>query len=129
MALPTDEKVDFLVCDAVRQNSAGKLDIAGYYPTYEVKLEPGAKLPATLNLTFVFVLKDGEGRFRATLRLTDPLGKELLRLELPEIDKQAGAGHAMMLPVAQIPVTCSGNFTISMEIDGQPYQRTVRIFQ
>jgi hypothetical protein len=129
MALPTDEKIDFMICDAVRQGPDGKLDIAGYYPTGEIKLDPATPIPATLNLTFVFVLKDGEGRFRGILRLADPLGNELLRFELPEINKIAGFGHAMMMPVSQIPVTRSGNYAVSVELDGQKYQRLVRIYQ
>jgi hypothetical protein len=129
MPLPTDANIDFLVCDAVRQNAEGKLDIAGYYPICEVKIDPAARLPVSLNLTFVFILKDGEGRFRTMFRIVDPLGKELHRFDLPEIVKPANSGHAMMLPVAQIPIAHSGNYTISIEIDGQPYQRPVRIFQ
>ena len=129
MALPTDAEIGFLICDAVRQSADGKLDIAGYYPTGEVRLDPAARLPASLNLTFVFILKDGEGRFRAVHRIVDPLGKELHRFELPELNKLAGAGHAVMLPVAQIPIAHSGNYAISLEIDGQNYQRVVRIFQ
>jgi hypothetical protein len=129
MALPTDAKVEFLVCDAIRQGAGGKLDIAGYYPTGEVKIDPAARLPAPLNLTFVFILKDGDGRFRGVFRIVDPLGNELHRFELPDIVKTADAGHAMMLPVAQIPIAHSGNYAICLEIDGQPYQRSVRIYQ
>ena len=129
MPLPADDKVDFLVCDAVRQGADGKLDIAGYYPTGEVRVDPAAKLPATLDLTFIFVLKDGEGRFRGVMRIVDPLGREVLRFDLPEIVITAGAGHAMMVPVQKIPIVGSGNFAISIELDGQKYQRSVRIFQ
>jgi Family of unknown function (DUF6941) len=129
MAVPADDKVDFLVCDAVRQGVDGKLDIAGYYPTGEARVDPTAKLPATLDLTFVFILKDGDGRFRGVMRIVDPLGREVLRFELPEIVKVAGAGHAMMLPIKKIPVASSGNFAVSIELDGQKYQRSVRIFQ
>jgi hypothetical protein len=129
MALPTDANISFLLCDAVRQSADGKLDIAGYFPTGEIKLDPAAQLPVALNLTFVFILKDGEGRFRAIHRIVDPLGKELHRFELPEINKIAGLSHAMMLPVAQIPIVHSGNYLTSIELDGQPYERVVRIFQ
>jgi Family of unknown function (DUF6941) len=129
MALPADDKVAFLICDAVRQGADGKLDIAGYYPTGEVRVDPAAKLPATLDLTFVFILKDGDGRFRGIMRIVDPLGREVLRFDLPEIVKVADGGHAMMLPIKKIPVVSSGNFTVSIELDGQKYQRSVRIFQ
>ena len=129
MALPTDANVDFLVCDAVRQNSEGKLDLAGYFPTAEVRLDPAAKLPVAVNLTFVFVLKDGDGAFRPTVRITDPLGKELHAFEVPEFRKPPEQAYVMMLPIGGIPIAHSGNYTISLEISGQIYRRSVRIFQ
>ncbi|HVH78192.1 MAG TPA: hypothetical protein VM782_02280, partial [Stellaceae bacterium] len=121
--------IDFFVCDAVRERNGGMLDIAGCYPTREVKIDPAARLPAAVNLTFVFILKDGEGRFRPVLRIIDPLAKELHRFEMPELAKEAGKGHVMMLPVGQIPFAHSGNYVVSVEIDGQRYDRVVRIFQ
>ena len=129
MPLPTDSSLDFLVCDAVRQNADGKFDIAGYFPTAEVKLDPAAQLPVALNLSFVVVLKDGDGVFRPTVRLTDPLGTELYAFEVPEFRKVPGQAHVMMMPIGGIPVTNSGNYAISIEIGGQTYRRTVRIFQ
>jgi hypothetical protein len=129
MTLPTDAKVDFLVCDAVRQDADGKLILAGFYPTAEVKLDPTARLPVALNLTFVFVLKDGDGQFRATLRVADPLGNELHRYDTPEFRKVAGQGHVMMMGVERIPITKSGNLAVSLEIGDQQYRRSVRVFQ
>lgn len=129
MELPTDANVNLLVCDAVRQTAEGKLDMAGYFPTSEVKLDPAAQLPVALNLTFVFVLKDGDGEFRPTFRIVDPLGKELHKFEVPEIKKLAGLAHVLMLPVGQIPIAHSGNYAISLEFNGRQYRRSVRIFQ
>jgi hypothetical protein len=129
MLLPTDAKVDFLICDAARQTPDGKVDVAGCYPTGEIKIDPAAKLPASLNLTFVFILKDGDGRFRAKHRIIDPLGKELHNFDLPEFTKAAGTSHILFLPVAQIPIVNGGNYPIILEIDGQPYRRTIRIYQ
>jgi len=129
MALPTDANIDFMICDAARQTADGKLDIAGYYPTGEVKIDPAAALPAAVNLTFVFILKDGDGRFRATHRIIDPLGKELHSFDLPEFTKPAGIRHAIFLPVAQIPIVNGGNYPIILELNGQAYRRTIRIYQ
>jgi hypothetical protein len=129
MALPTDANIDLLVCDAVRQTPDGKLDLAGFYPTGEVKIDPAVKLPAALSLTFVFILKGGDGRFRAKHRIIDPLGKELHNFDLPEVTKPAGTNHVLFLPVAQIPIVNGGNYPIVLELDGQPYRRTIRIFQ
>jgi hypothetical protein len=130
MALPTDANVVLLVCDGARQTPDGKLDIAGYYPTSEVKIDLAVKLPASLNLTFVFVLKDGEGRFRAKHRIIDPLGKELHNFDVSDaITKATGLAHILFLPVGQIPIVNAGQYTTVLELDGQPYQRTVRIFQ
>jgi len=129
MALPTDANVDFLVCDAARQTPDGKVDLAGYYPTLEVKIDPAARLPAPLNLTFVFILKDGDGRFRAKHRIIEPLGKEIHNFDLPELTKTAGTAHVMFLPVAQIPIVTGGHYPVILELDGQPYRRSVRIYQ
>jgi hypothetical protein len=129
MPLPTDDNVEFLVCEAIRQTPDGKFDLAGYYPMREIKIEPNTQLPVGLNLTFVFILKDGEGRFRGVHRIADPLGAELHKFDLPEVVKPAGLGHVLMLPVAGIPIARSGHYPIILELDGQPYRRSVRIFQ
>jgi hypothetical protein len=129
MTLPTDANVDFLVCDAVRQNPDGKFDLAGYFPTGEVQLDSATKLPVALNLTFVVVLKDGDGAFRPTVRIADPLGKELHAFEVPEFTKLPSQAYVMMMPVERIPIAHSGAYVISIEISGQVYRRSVRIFQ
>lgn len=129
MALPTDANVDLLLCDAVRRNSEGKLDIAGYFPIHEVKLDASIALPVLINMTFVLVLKDGEGRFRAVFRLMDPLDRELHRQDIDEFEKPADAAHLIFLAINRIPIERSGNFTVVLEIGGQEYRRPVRIFQ
>ena len=129
MALPTDANVDLLLCDAVRQTPDGKLDLAGYFPVAEVKIDAGAKLPVHFNMTFVFVLKDGEGQFRAVMRIIDPLGKELHRYDVPDVKKLAGLHHVMMLPVRLIPFAHAGNYAICLDLDGREYRRSVRIYQ
>ncbi|HWB50152.1 MAG TPA: hypothetical protein VG651_13660 [Stellaceae bacterium] len=129
MALPTDAKIDLLLCDGVRPNPDGKLDVVGLYPVGEVKLDPAATLPVTINLTFVFVLKDGDGSFSAVFRIVDPLGKELHKFDVPEFKKPPNLAHVMILPVGLIPVVHAGNYALSLEIGGQRYRRSVRIFQ
>ena len=130
MALPTDANVALLICDGARQTPDGKLDIAGYYPISEVKIDPAEKLPAHLNLTFVYILKDGEGRFRAKHRIVDPLGKELHNFDVPDsITMAAGKSHILFLPVGLIPIANAGNYSIVLELDRHPYRRTIRIFQ
>jgi hypothetical protein len=129
MALPTDANIDFIICDAVRQSPDGKLDIAGYFPVLEVKLDGSAPLPAAINLTFIFIVKDGDGRFRGTFQIFDPLGKELHLQNLDPFTKQPGNIHLIMMQVTRIPVFKGGNFVMVLKIDGQEYRRSVRIFQ
>ena len=129
MALPTDANVDLLICDSVRQTPEGKLDIAGFFPVPEVKLDPNVQLPGAINLTFVFVLKDGDGRFPAVFRILDPLDAELHRYEIKEFTKPPGQAHLMLLQINRIPVVRSGNYSVLLEIEGQQYRRSVRIFQ
>jgi uncharacterized protein DUF6941 len=127
--LPTDANVNLLICDAVRQKPDGKLDLAGFFPVPEIRVDPAAQLPGALNLTFVYVIKDGDGRFAGLFRIVDPLGKELHRQPLDEVYKPPGQHHLMMLAVERIPIVHAGNYTIILELDGQPYRRTIRIFQ
>jgi len=129
MALPTDANVDLLLCDAARQEPDGKLSLAGYFPIPEVRLDPNTPQPVAVNLCFVYVLKDGDGQFRATFRIVDPLGRELHNYEIPEFRKAAGQAHLMILAVERIPIANSGNFGVVLEINGQPYRRSVRIFR
>jgi hypothetical protein len=129
MALPTDANIDFLVCEVVRQNPDGKFDLAGYFPTGEVRLDPAAQLPVALNLTFFVVLKDGDGAFRPTVRIADPLGPELQACAVPEFTKLPGQAYVMMLPIERIPIVNLGAYSISFEFSGQVYRRSVRIFQ
>jgi hypothetical protein len=129
MALPTDANVELLLCDSARQNTNGKLDLAGYFPVPEIKLDAAVPLPVAINLCFIYVIKDGDGEFRPTFLIINPLGRELHREDRPEFRKLPGQAHVAAWGVNRIPVTNSGNFEIVLELNGQPYRRTVRIFQ
>jgi hypothetical protein len=129
MALPTDANVELVLCDAARAKPDGKIDIAGYFPIPEVKLDPSAPLPAAINMTFLFVVKDGEGQFRGVFRILDPLGTELHRHDIREFSKQTGLPHLIILAISRIPIVNAGNFCALLELEGQEYRRSVRIFQ
>ncbi|HWD56894.1 MAG TPA: hypothetical protein VG308_01340 [Stellaceae bacterium] len=129
MPPPTDANVDLLICDAVRQTQGGKLDIAGYFPVPVVKLDSSAPLPAAINLTFVFVLKDGDGQFRGALRLLDPMGKELHYVDVDEFAKVADQPHLILMQVNRIPIFVAGNYTVVLQVGDGEYRRPVRIYQ
>jgi hypothetical protein len=129
MALPTDANIDLVLCDSVLRTRDGKLDIAGYFPIHQIKLDASVPLPAAFNITFAFIIKDGEGRFKGVFRLIDPLNRELHRQELEEFTKDAIAPHVIMLQINRIPVERSGNFTAVLEMGGQEYRRPIRVFQ
>jgi hypothetical protein len=129
MALPTDANIHLLLCDAVGQRPDGKLDIAGYFPVPEVKLDPAAKLPAAIDLTFVFVLKDGDGKYRPRFRLLDPMGKELHRGESGEFVKQPGFPGMVVFPIRLIPVVVAGNYAVELRLGDGEYRRSFRVFQ
>jgi hypothetical protein len=129
MALPSDPNVELMMCDAARMKPDGKLDIAGYFPIPEVKLDPNTPLPGAINMTFIFVVRDGDGIFRAAFRLLDPLGAELHRQEIREFTKTPGQPHLIILAINRIPIVKSGDFCALLEIAGQEYRRAVHIFQ
>ena len=129
MALPTDANVDFLVCDEVQQEPDGKVNLIGLYPTSEERIDSGVKLPVSLNLAFVFILKDGDGHFRPVFRLADPLGREMHKSSVPDIRKPAGTGHTVSMNITTIPIMNFGTYSAVLEIEGERFQRNVRIFQ
>lgn len=129
MALPTDGNVDLLVCDVARQDPDGKMSLIGFYATGEIRIDPNAQLPAELNLAFVFILKDGDGDFRLSFRLYDPLGKELTHNPLPNIRKPAGQGQVVFVNLNQIPVANLGSYAVELGIDDMRFRRTIRITQ
>jgi hypothetical protein len=129
MALPADADVDLLLCDEVRANAGGKLDISGYFPVHEINIDPAAQLPVAINLSFLFVLRDGDGTFRGSFRILDALGAELHRQPIEEFTKRAGGAHLMLYKVNAIPIARWGSFTALLEIGGEEYRRPIRISQ
>lgn len=129
MALPTDAHVEMVLCDDVRFSPGGKLDIVGYFPMPEIKLAADVQLPGAINLSFLFVIRDGEGMFRGSFRLLDPLGGELHRHEVAEFSKRADGPHLIMFKINAIPIARWGSFTALLEIGGEEYRRPIRISQ
>jgi hypothetical protein len=129
MALPADTHVEMVLCDDVRFSPGGKLDITGYFPLPEIKLAADVQLPGAINLSFLFVIRDGDGTFRGSFRILDPLGGELHRHEVAEFAKHAGSPHLIMFKINAIPITRWGSFTALLEIGGHEYPRPIRISQ
>jgi hypothetical protein len=129
MALPTDANVDLLICDSAQHEPSGKINLTGLYPTPEIKIDPNAQLPAHLNLAFVFVLKDGDGDFPISVRIVDPLGKELFSQALPNIKKVVGQGYAVSLNLQAIPILKFGSYAVELGVGDQSFRRTMRVFQ
>jgi hypothetical protein len=129
MALPTDPNVDLLICDSAQHEPSGKINLTGLYPTPEIKIDPNAQLPAHLNLAFVFILKDGDGDFPISVRIADPLGKELFSQALPNIKKVAGQGYAVSLNLQAIPIQKFGSYAVELGVGDRSFSRTMRVFQ
>ncbi|HXC29209.1 MAG TPA: hypothetical protein VNV38_14730 [Stellaceae bacterium] len=129
MALPSDTHVEMLLCDDVRFTPGGKLDITGYFPIPEIQLASDVQLPGAINLSFLFILRDGEGTFRGSFRILDPLGGELHRHEVVEFTKRTAGPHLIMFKVNSIPIARWGSFTALLEIGGGEYRRPIRVSQ
>jgi hypothetical protein len=129
MALPTDSGIELLLCDSVRPTPEGKLDIIGFFPLPEILLDPSTPLPASMDLTFLYIIRDGEGPLGGAFRIIDPLGGEVHRHEIPEFNKLSAGPHLLMYPIMRIPIKRSGSFTAVLELAGAEYRRSIKISQ
>ena len=100
MALPSDANIDLLLCDAVRRTPEGKLDLAGYFPIHEVKLDASAPLPpdayCEANANFGVVTMEGRKPGLELTRDGQPVAMRDWALELlSKIERTAATLDAL----------------------------------
>jgi hypothetical protein len=101
----------------------------GFFPTAEVKLDPSASLPAMFPLAFVFVVQDGDGPLQFVCRILDPLGREVMTGVLPSTNKAANEGYTVSINIMNFVASMLGRYKVILNINGQDFERTVRVFQ
>ncbi len=124
MQLPSDAAVQFVLCEAAREEKGGKISLLGVYPDRKVLLPPDTKFPVAMQLALVFLLLDGEGPFNGTLSVNSSGGEPLLSgAALPNIEKASDAAGTVMINVAPFPIVGFGRIEIILTLEGQEFRR------
>lgn len=129
--LPSDQNVEFILCENVRPEGDGKISILGYIATPEIIVPATAATQVGVNgitLGLIFILRDGEGTFPGgSISLTDPAGMSLGQGALNPIEKKIGEANIIFINVPLMPVTTMGDYLVTLNIDTKTYVRKIKI--
>ena len=126
--LPRDENVWLLVADSARAEAGGKMSLFGFYGTERIQIQDSIALPSALPLVFVFLLREGVGRFLATFQIRDPNG-ELVHSEnlAPVMKPSARDNHGVAVTLAPFQIPSLGSYKLTLTLDGKRYKRTFTV--
>ena|ERR1700680_2447143 len=126
-SLPTDSKIDFLICENARPEQSGKVTLIGYMASAEIQLESNAHYPAGIGIAFLFVLRDGEGTFSGSIEMRAPNQAIIAVTPLPAVIKKAGEANIIINNVPALLLPMPGVYSIILMLDGASYTRTLKI--
>jgi hypothetical protein len=125
--LPRDEHVWFLVAQSIRNEGDGKMSLLGFFGTERIVIAT-ATLPAVLPVTFIFLLREGEGSFAADFSIRDPSGQIVHEEDLPPAQKRFSTeNHGIAVTIAPLVVPAFGIYRIILRLDGKRYKRAFTI--
>jgi hypothetical protein len=128
MSKPSDSKTLFLVCDSARQEVGGKATLIGFFGSEEVWIAKGTPLPVGFPVSFVFVFRDGEGSFSATVELLSPSKVQIGGVQtMPTVIKESRKSATVMINIPMFVFTELGTYTVILSLDGTRYTRTLTI--
>jgi len=126
----------FLLADAVREESGGKLTILGLYSGDQLVLQgplpkavpKGFKGMALPGLTVLVMISDGHGEFECRFQIFDPNdallgdGKALIL-----VNKQKDVASNLLFPITPFPITAFGRYRVLCKLDGRSYEYAFQI--
>lgn len=129
MATKIPTKVQFLLADAIRQETGGKLTILGLYSgdivqlqgEYPKTLPDGQKEIGIPSLAVLATFLDGHGKFKTSVTISDPTGKQLAKSLPQEIEKSSEAPFNFILPFTPFPVRQLGQHHLILAIDKKKF--------
>jgi hypothetical protein len=101
MTLPTQENLDFIICEEIRQEYGNKLSLLGVFGggigIDTAKSSGSTNTYAIPSLSFYFNFRDGEGTFKADIKILDPDNEIILEDDAGELTKQPSASMCFYL--------------------------------
>jgi hypothetical protein len=127
MKFPSNDKIDFLICDDVREETSYKLTLVGFFPTPEIWLDQESTPPFNFPISFLFVLKDGFGDYTASCRLIDPIGNELFEYDLGNFEQKQSEPQIVALNIPTLTISELGKYKIILTLNHREFERTFNI--
>jgi hypothetical protein len=127
VSLPANDKIEFIVCENVRQETYGKLSLLGFFGAEEIRVDRALPFPAAFPLAFVFVLREGEGNFKVEIELHNPVGDVLFKSDLPNAVKLPERNHTITVNFTPFIVPTPGIYSVVLKLDGHEFTRRLNI--
>jgi hypothetical protein len=125
MPSPTDANILLLLCDIARQEVGGKITLLGYWAGELVQIPQGTVFPTLINVSAVFLLRDGQGSFTAQVELIGPAGVTVPPTALPQVNKpDANINHALIVNFTPFQASGFGTYQIVLRLNGQAFTRS-----
>lgn len=123
---PTDEKLVFYVCDAIRQEANNKMALLGIYLGGDIVLEeaPPVVLPS-LGVFFQFL--DGAGEFAARLQVLTPKKDIPIDVDLKNITIKEGMRQTTALTINVMKFEVPGDYLFRLLLDDRAYDRVINV--
>jgi hypothetical protein len=123
MAKVYPTKIDlFLAAESLRQELGGKITIIGAFAGGHILLASGTSFPAHMPLGILIAFYEGEGNFKARLRMSDAHGKQLGQdVEIGSIEKFAEQPMQLMVNFGIFELTGIGKYKIDAFLDDRAY--------
>jgi hypothetical protein len=128
--LPTDDKIELLVCEDVRQEVYGKFTLGGFFPGREVNVQQVGLSVGAIQLTFFFMIHGPDyGDYNTTFNMVPP--SSLTSAGLPQLSfilkKEANRGAVQIVKMPVFIPTEIGDWKVILTLDGKDFVKTFRV--
>ena len=121
------KRITTLLCEDVRQEAGQKLTVIGVFPGNLINIPHDAPDRVQLQLTFLFILEDGEGEFSGNFRIVGAEGTLGDLIEVAKSTKYRDAGMTLVFNYRPSPLLAPGEYRGELKLAGNTYGLDFRI--
>lgn len=118
--LPTKEKLNFVLCEDIRQEVGNKLTFLGVYAGGDIIFKPGAAHVLS-SLAFFFGFRDGSGEFLGRFRVVAPDNATMIESDTGKLVKAPDHGMNFFAAVRGFEFRVLGTYRAILSLDGTDY--------
>jgi hypothetical protein len=124
-AFPSDNDIDFMICDDVRVEANRKLSLLGFYAANKINAKDiGDKF--FIPLAFLIMIKEGEGNYKMRTDVEAPSGKKIIEYGDDTLKKE-GAPCVIVFKAINFPLVEEGTYKVDIHLDDKLFNRSFTI--